>query len=156
MAKAQAVILIILLIIVVVVGAIFFLKQPSEPVVETKQTSIINVEDSESPESTPTIPTPSEPESTQQTKEFDIIARQWDFDPSTITVNQGDNVILNIKSIDVSHGIAIPTFGISKRLNPGTETKIEFVADKKGTFTFFCNVQCGAGHSSMNGKLIVE
>ena len=91
-----------------------------------------------------------------QTKEFDIIAKQWDFSPNTITVNEGDNVILNIESIDVTHGFVISDFGVSEQLVSGNTVKIEFVADKKGTFSFFCNVFCGSGHSGMRGTLIVQ
>ncbi len=89
-------------------------------------------------------------------KEFDVTAKQWQFSPDTIEVNKGDNVILNVKSIDVAHGFALPEFGIDERLSPGNEIKIEFLADKEGTFSFFCNVQCGSGHSGMSGKIIVE
>lgn len=90
------------------------------------------------------------------TKQFDITAKQFEFQPSTIEVNQGDVVILKIKSIDVDHGIAIPDFGVSRTLQPGKEETIQFTADKKGTFTFFCNVLCGSGHESMTGTLVVK
>lgn len=89
-------------------------------------------------------------------KEFDMTAKQWEFSPSTITVNQGDTVKLTIESIDVAHGFALPTFGVNEELVPGETVNIEFVADKKGTYTFFCSVQCGAGHSDMKGTLIVQ
>ena len=95
-----------------------------------------------------------EPES--GVKEFRIIARQWEYIPETIEVNQGDRVRLVITSVDVTHGYAIPSYGINKRLVPGRETIIEFTADKKGTFTPYCTVQCGAGHSTMRGTLIVN
>ncbi|MFQ5531705.1 MAG: cupredoxin domain-containing protein, partial [Candidatus Nanoarchaeia archaeon] len=78
------------------------------------------------------------------------------FNPNTITVNEGDNVILNVKSIDVAHGLAITAFGVNERLNPGTTTRIEFTADKKGTYSFFCSVFCGRGHSTMKGTLVVN
>lgn len=103
------------------------------------------------------IPTPTETtEEVPETKEFNVIAKQWDFSPSTITVNEGDSVILNIKSIDVTHGFAIPEFGVSEQLVSGNNVKIEFTADKKGTFSFFCNVFCGSGHGGMRGTLVVQ
>ncbi|MCH8840000.1 MAG: cupredoxin domain-containing protein, partial [Planctomycetes bacterium] len=77
--------------------------------------------------------------------------RQWNFDPDNITVNEGDTVILNINSIDVTHGFAIQAFGINERLSPGNTVRVEFVADRKGSFSFFCTVQCGAGHTGMRG-----
>tara|TARA_Y100000310_G_scaffold345665_1_gene467990 strand:- start:41138 stop:41566 length:429 start_codon:yes stop_codon:yes gene_type:complete len=89
-------------------------------------------------------------------KEFNIVAKKWDFNPSTIIVNKGDTVKLNIESIDVAHGIVILDFGVNEKLEPGKTTNIEFIADKEGIFSFFCNVFCGSGHSEMRGTLIVQ
>lgn len=89
-------------------------------------------------------------------KEISMIAKSWEFVPATIAVRQGEKVRLKIKSVDVDHGFAIPDFKVNETLSPGKETVIEFVADKKGMFTFFCSVVCGQGHRDMKGKLIVE
>ena len=89
-------------------------------------------------------------------KEFDVVASQWKFSPNTIEVNEGDSVVLNVRSVDVAHGIAIPGFGINEYLSPGQTVRMEFIADRKGTFTFSCSVSCGVGHSGMVGKLIVK
>ena len=91
-----------------------------------------------------------------QLVEIDVVARQWDFNPATITVSEGDKVKLNIKSVDVTHGFALFEFGVNERLTPGKTTTVEFTADKAGEYTFFCSVPCGRGHSGMNGKLVVE
>lgn len=93
---------------------------------------------------------------TSNVVEIDMIARQWDFNPATITVSEGDEVKLNIKSVDVTHGFSLFEFGVNERLTPGKTTTVEFTADKKGEYTFFCSVPCGRGHRDMNGKLIVE
>ena len=89
-------------------------------------------------------------------KEFKITARQFQFEPSTIEVNKGDKVRLIVTSIDVPHGIAISEYGINERLDVGKPVKIEFTADKQGTFTAFCSVLCGSGHRNMKGQLIVK
>jgi len=89
-------------------------------------------------------------------KEFTMTAKQWSFDPATITVKKGDKVRLKIKNIDVTHGFALPDFGVRVDLIPDKEETIEFTADKKGEYTFFCSVMCGEGHKDMVGKLIVE
>ena len=88
--------------------------------------------------------------------EVNMIAKQFEFDPSVITVNKGDTVIIHVRSIDVAHGFALPEYGISERLPPNQAVDIEFVADKQGTFTFFCNIPCGSGHGAMRGTLIVN
>ena len=91
-----------------------------------------------------------------EVKEFKLTAKQFAFEPSIIEVNKGDKVRLIVTSTDVPHGIAIPEYGINERLDPGKEVKIEFTAEKEGTFTAFCSVFCGSGHSSMKGKIVVK
>jgi cytochrome c oxidase subunit 2 len=58
--------------------------------------------------------------------------------------------------MDVKHGFALNQFGISEDLQPGETVTIEFIADESGTYTFFCNVFCGSGHSGMKGTLVVK
>lgn len=90
-------------------------------------------------------------------KVFDITARQWEFEPSTIVVKKGDEVKLNISSVDVTHGFSLPEFDINNvHLVPDTTSFITFTADKTGSFTFSCSVFCGSGHSNMDGILIVQ
>jgi len=89
-------------------------------------------------------------------KEFDVIAKQFEFDPGTITVNEGDTVLLHITSTDVAHGIGIPDFGVSAQLPVGETVDVQFVADKTGTFEFKCSVFCGSGHKEMTGTLVVQ
>ena len=89
-------------------------------------------------------------------KEFTMTAKDWEFDPSTITVNKGDRVIIHVKSLDVQHSLALPDFGINQDLQPGQEETVDFIADKTGTYDFHCAVFCGAGHRQMKGQLIVQ
>ncbi|MBL7058888.1 cupredoxin domain-containing protein [Candidatus Pacearchaeota archaeon] len=95
-------------------------------------------------------------EETGEIKEFDIVANNWDFSPNKIEVNLGDQVILNIESVEGAHGIALYDFEINEFINQGDQITIEFIANKQGTFSFYCNVPCGHGHSSMNGLFIVN
>lgn len=89
-------------------------------------------------------------------QELMVIAKQWEFQPATIRIKEGDKVRLKIKSVDVSHGFAIPEFDVNVTLEPQKETVVEFIANKKGEFIFFCTVVCGQGHKDMKGKLVVE
>ncbi len=99
---------------------------------------------------------PNSQSTTDQLKEFRIIAKNWFFEPSAITVNKGDRVKLIITSVDVIHGFALPDFGININLEPDKTQTVEFVASKVGTFTFYCSVYCGSGHRDMKGQLIVK
>lgn len=88
--------------------------------------------------------------------EIDMVAKQFEFIPEVVTVNEGDTVRLNIESIDVDHGISIPDFGVNVQLDAGKTTTVEFIANKKGEFTFVCSVFCGIDHGLMKGTLVVE
>ena len=107
------------------------------------------------PKETPTETQTEEPK-TPEVKEFKITAKQFSFTPSVIEVNKGDKVRLLVTSVDVPHGFALKEYGINQRLDVGKEVKIEFTADKSGTFVPYCSVACGAGHSNMKGQLIVH
>jgi cytochrome c oxidase subunit II len=85
-----------------------------------------------------------------------MTAQQYKYDPSVITVNQGDKVRLEITTKDVTHGFALKEYKIDRKIEPEKTTVIEFTADKAGTFEFHCSVFCGMGHLGMKGKLIVE
>ena len=63
-------------------------------------------------------------------KEFTVTAKSWAFEPEVITVKQGDKVKLKIKSIDVTHGFALPDFDVKIDLVPNKEETVEFTADK--------------------------
>ncbi len=97
-----------------------------------------------------------ETESKGALKQFEMIAKQFEFMPEAIEVDQGDRVKISLTSLDVAHGFAINEYGINERIVPGQPTVVEFTADKKGTFTFYCSVMCGSGHRNMRGTLIVK
>lgn len=89
------------------------------------------------------------------TKTIQITAESYKFTPGTITVNQGDRVILKITATDKDHGFGIKAYDINEVLPKGKTVSIEFVASKKGEFTIKCTKFCGWGHFGMKAKLIV-
>jgi cytochrome c oxidase subunit 2 len=116
-----------------------------------------NQEPSPAPQSEPApAPTPAPSPAPQAVKEFTVTAKNWEFAPSSITVKKGDRVRLKITSVDVAHGLALTDFNVSVHVEPGQTQTVEFVADKVGTFTFFCNVFCGEGHRGMKGIFVVQ
>ena len=82
-------------------------------------------------------------------------ARQFEFAPSRIEVNQGDRVIITLQADDVVHGFYLDGYGIQQRVTPGIAQRIEFVADRAGTFRYRCSVTCGSMHPFMMGELVV-
>lgn len=89
-------------------------------------------------------------------KEFTITAKDYKFTPDSITVNEGDVVRITATNFDIDHGIAIDELGVWQPVDAGVTRTFEFVASKKGTFKFYCNVACGGGHATMKGNLTVE
>ncbi len=83
-------------------------------------------------------------------KTFYVDAFRFGYSPEIIVVNQGDKVKIYINNTDTLHGIRIPDLGIK-----GNEM-IEFTADKKGEFTWYCANMCGNEHMQMQGKIIIE
>src|SRR5262245_56064400 len=99
---------------------------------------------------------PTEPEA----KTFEVVARRFAFEPSTIEVTEGDRVRLVVRSADGPHGVEIKEFRVKKavpRAKPGdSPVTIEFVASKPGSFRILCSEYCGNGHDDMTGTLVVQ
>ncbi|MFQ5940353.1 MAG: hypothetical protein ACE5KA_01460 [Nitrososphaerales archaeon] len=90
--------------------------------------------------------------------ELTMEAYQWRFSYCSITVYEGQTVMITMQSLDVPHGFAIdgyPEIG-DKHISPSALTVIKFTADKTGKFTYYCTVFCGEGHPLHNGQLVVQ
>lgn len=123
-------------------------EKKSETAQEEKSEKTIEILEKTSPE-------PPQ-ETKQEVKEFNIRAKRFNFEPAVIEVKEGDRVRLNVQAIDTTHGLAIPDFDVNLVLEPGQTKTVEFVASKKGSYSMFCSVFCGAGHSDMRGEFVVK
>jgi len=83
----------------------------------------------------------SDAEETEVVKEFNVDAASFSFSPSVISVERGDTVKINVKNVSGTHNFKIDEFNISSRvLNIGETETITFVANKTGTFQYYCSV----------------
>jgi cytochrome c oxidase subunit II len=90
-------------------------------------------------------------------KIIEVIARRFEFVPSTIEVSEGDHVRLVVKSEDGVHGVGIKKFKVNKLIpRGGKEVTIDFVANAPGSFPILCSENCGDGHEDMAGTLVVR
>lgn len=96
------------------------------------------------------------PTLTPQTRHITIEASQFEFNPGRIEVNAGDQVILDISTVDITHGFYLDGYGIERRLAPGINQHIEFAATQVGKFYFRCTIICGSLHPFMLGELVVN
>ena len=78
------------------------------------------------------------------------------FDPKNITVQKGDTVKIIFTNTEGTHDLVIDEFNVAtKKTNAGESDTVQFVADKMGTFEYYCSV---GNHRQMGmvGKLIVK
>jgi cytochrome c oxidase subunit 2 len=84
-----------------------------------------------------------------------IEAKRFDYTPGELTLKKGEPVILELTSRDVLMGFNLPDFGLRADMVPDKVTRVRFVPDKTGSFTFLCDIFCGTKHEEMNGRLTV-
>jgi cytochrome c oxidase subunit 2 len=87
-----------------------------------------------------------------------IVAERFTFVPSQIKLRQGEVVELRIRSLDTNHGFRIREAGVNvvvPKRGKG-DARILFRAREKGVFSFECSKACGAGHTIMRGRIVVE
>lgn len=73
-----------------------------------------------------------------------------------IKVNQGDKVRIEFTSSEGFHDWKVDEFNAATaKINPGNKTSVEFVADKAGTYEYYCSVGKHR-QNGMKGNLIVE
>jgi len=91
-----------------------------------------------------------------QAKVFEVRGKNFEFDVPEIRVKQGDTVTINFESTDGFHDWVIDEFNArTQQVRPGTATSVTFVADKAGTFEYYCSVGSHRANG-MSGALIVE
>ena len=84
---------------------------------------------------------------------FDITGGSFYFTPNEIKVKQGDKVTIIFTNVGGMHNLTFVDFGgiATKTIQGGQSDTIEFTADKKGTFEFYCSV--GGGYHRMMGQV---
>jgi nitrosocyanin len=116
----------------------------------TPSPSIVPVDGSASDTATPT------PAATGATKEFTVTASNFAFSPKEIKVRKGDTVKITFKSSGGSHDWKLDEFNVKTAvIGSGKEETISFVADKTGTFEYYCSVGSHR-QMGMKGNLVVE
>ena len=89
-------------------------------------------------------PAPSDAMSAEASvKTFEIDGSNFKFEPSTVSVKQGDKIKVVFKSTAGFHDFNIeglvPAVA-TKQIGAGESETVEFTASKKGTFKYYCSV----------------
>lgn len=85
-----------------------------------------------------------------------VVARDFAFGPPRIVVDEGDLVKITLVAGDIPHSFAIDEYRIAKRARPGSDAVIEFCAQLRGTFTFYCSLTDDPRCRGMKGQLVVR
>lgn len=98
----------------------------------------------------------SDSATTGKVKAFTVTGSNFKFDVPEIKVKTGDTVKITFKNAQGFHDFVIDEFKVkAKQANGPSEEVVTFVADKKGTYEYYCSV---GQHRAMGmkGNLIVE
>jgi cytochrome c oxidase subunit 2 len=95
---------------------------------------------------------------TKPDRTVNISAERFSFNPSKVTVKQGQLVEFILTSDDTDHGFRIPGTAIDVAIPPSGagEARVRFLAREKGKFAYECSRPCGAGHNIMRGEIVVK
>ncbi len=143
-------------IIVIAVFAISYLVR--SPEISTTEPG------TETASSTPAVVTEEKPivdvsvgvTASTNVKEFTVTGKNFSFAPSTLTVKKGDTVKITFVNSAGFHDFKIDEFKVATaRIGSGKQETISFVADKAGSFEYYCSV---GDHRAMGmkGALIVQ
>lgn len=74
-----------------------------------------------------------------------------------IFLNQGDHVVLRLRSADLLHSFAIPILRIGPVDVPAGHTvELQFDANRPGVLTFLCWQVCSPDHPNLRGRFVVK
>ncbi|MEK7071134.1 MAG: plastocyanin/azurin family copper-binding protein [Patescibacteria group bacterium] len=142
----KKILLSVVVLLLLVGGYLFVSKKPVNETVEiTKQEKIV--------EETKEV-SPSAME--EDVKTFKVDGSNFKFSVTEMKVKQGDKVKIVFTPKSGFHDWVLDEFNAkTKQLAAGATETVEFVADKKGTFEYYCSV---GQHRKMGmvGSLIVE
>ncbi len=89
-------------------------------------------------------------------KSFTVTGSNFSFTPSTMTVNKGDRVRVTFVNSNGMHDWRLDEFNAKTNgIQGGQSETIEFVADKTGTFEYYCSVGTHR-QMGMKGTLTVK
>lgn len=78
---------------------------------------------------------------TSQVKSFVVEGQSFSFTPSTLSVNKGDTVKITFKNTGGFHDLRIDGYNVgTPQIQGGQEATFTFVADKAGSFEYYCSV----------------
>jgi cytochrome c oxidase subunit 2 len=86
----------------------------------------------------------------------EMTARRFVFLPEQVEVIEGDEVTINVRSADGTHGIEIGKLKLKNVIPRGGDiVTLAFTAPAPGRYLITCSEYCGRGHDNMKSVLVV-
>lgn len=145
---------IVAVLVIVVIGGYFLFRSQGAPMSPTS-TETPMASTSAAPSSSMDVSTSPSP-STAGVKTFTITGSNFAFDVKEIKVNKGDTVKIIFQNSGGMHDWVLDEFNVrTPRLEGGQSAEVTFVANKTGTFEYYCSVGTHRA-MGMKGMLIVQ
>lgn len=147
-------------VVVALIAVVIFLTKgsstPQTPSETTTQPTPAAVKQKEEATSDATMEEKDAFMKESQVKEFSVTGSPFKMVPNTLAVKKGDTVKVTFKNAQGIHDFTIDEFDVkTKQLQAGEQEVVQFVADKAGSYEYYCSV---GNHRAqgMEGTLIVE
>ena len=86
----------------------------------------------------------------------EMTAKRFAFLPEQVEAAEGDEVTINVRSADGTHGIEIGKLKVKKTIPRGGDVvTLTFTAPAPGRYVIKCSEYCGRGHDDMKSALVV-
>lgn len=86
----------------------------------------------------------------------EMTAKRFAFLPEQVEVVEGDDVTINVRSADGTHGIEVAKLKVKKTIPRGGQAvTLSFTAPAPGRYVITCSEYCGRGHDDMKSVLVV-
>jgi cytochrome c oxidase subunit 2 len=99
---------------------------------------------------------PAKARGNEEPRVVELVAKRFEFVPSTLTLKKGETVKLHVRSEDVTHGLFLRALKIDTDIVPGQTQGLMVTPETAGTFTAICHHFCGSGHGGMKLTVVVE
>ncbi|MBI3120283.1 MAG: cupredoxin domain-containing protein [Candidatus Kerfeldbacteria bacterium] len=154
--RAAIIALSVIAVIIVAIIVVLALKNDNPEDSEPKNTNSTTLNNTSLQTNTNANKNTNVSASTTATKTFTMNGANFEFSDTELRVEKDDRVKITFTSTQGIHDWSLPAFSATtETVSAGGTTSVEFTADRKGTFEFFCSV---GDHRAlgMTGTLIVE
>jgi len=147
----------IIVVVLLVAGGIYIFKPAKTEPASSDNEVVTETQDEVTTESSITNANEEE----QEEKVFILTGENFKFimngvNNPDIKVKEGDKIRIEFTSTKGLHDWKIDEFNAAtEKVNDGSSTSVEFVADKKGTFEYYCSVGQHRAEG-MKGNFVVE